>query len=261
MREFFSAVGEIQGRLKQGREGVTEMERRLEEMLQATAQERQRAISEGLNELVERTNGQMAEAKRGLEALKAKAEAEERLKPSAAQGRIRMNMQRALAKKQQELLMDFQQAQVDFKRALEWRQLKELQLLCPEASGEQLRDMMEEGQTSAQVMARRMAGAHAAILDEVERIRDKHQDILRLEKSIQDLAQMVQEIAMLVDSQGELLDNIESHVHDTKAYTGKGAKELDLTLKIQHSTRKWQLCLSCFCVIVALAIMWPILMR
>merc|ERR1719203_2407778 len=128
-------------------------------------------------------------------------------------------MQRALANKHQQLLVDFQKSQLDFKKALEQRQIRELQLLCPEATGEQLQQMVEAGETSSQLMVRRMAGAHASVVDEVQRIRDKHHDILRLEQSIADLFQMMQEMAILVDEQGELLDSIENNVHSTNEYT------------------------------------------
>lgn len=261
MREFFEAVGEIQRTLKEGREGVQRMDGMLEDMLRATTQDAQKSASDGLTQQVDATMGYISSAKRGLESLRAQADVENKAKPSPAQQRIRTNMQRALANKQQQLLLDFQKSQLNFKKALEQRQVRELQLLCPEATGEQLKQMVEDGETSSQIMVRKMAGAHASVVEEVQRIRDKHQDIMRLEKSIADLAQMFQEIAMLVDAQGELLDNIENNVHSTNEYTGKGVKELQTTLKIQANTRKWQCCLSCFCLVVLLVLLSPILFR
>merc|ERR1740121_1639150 len=200
-------------------------------------------------------------AKRGLETLRVQADADDKNKPSPAQRSIRTNMQRALANKHQNLLVDFQRSQQNFKRALERRQLGELQLLCPEATGEQLQDMVAAGETPSQIMVRRMAGAHASVLEEVQRIQDKHQDILRLEKSIADLAQMFQEMALLVDAQGDLLDSIESNVHSTNEYTGKGVKELEKTRKIQASTYKWQCFLACFCCVVLTVALAPIALR
>lgn len=260
MREFFEAVGEIQCTIKEGRGCVQQMDAMLEEMLRATTQDAQKAASDGLNQQVETTMGHISAAKRGLEALQRQLDLD-KSKSSPAQRAIRANMQRALANKHQQLLLDFQKSQQSFKRALEQRQVRELHLLCPEATGEQLRQMVEAGETSSQMMVRKMAGAHASIVEEVQRIRDKHQDILRLEKSIADLAQMFQEIAILVDAQGEMLDSIETNVHSANEYTGKGAKELDKTLKIQHSTRKWQCCLSIFCLIVLLVALGPIIFR
>mmetsp|Transcript_23401 Transcript_23401/g.31911 ORF Transcript_23401/g.31911 Transcript_23401/m.31911 type:complete len:108 (-) Transcript_23401:167-490(-) len=106
-----------------------------------------------------------------------------------------------------------------------------------------------------------MAGAHASVVEEVDRIRDKHQDILRLEQNIAELSQMFHEIAVLVDAQGEILDSIECNVQSTNAYVVKGIKELETAKKIQGNTRKWQCCLSVFCMLVVLAIFFPIMLR
>merc|ERR1719373_275093 len=131
----------------------------------------------------------------------------------------------------------------------------------PEASEQERAEMIEAGETTSLVVAKKMAGAHALLLDEVQRIREKHQDILKLEASIADLAQMFNEMAVLVESQGELLDAIELNVGNTKGYTAKAEKELITTKKLQHNTRKWMCCLTVFLMIVVLAILGPVLLK
>merc|ERR1712167_241328 len=113
-----------------------------------------------------------------------------------------------MGKKHQQLLIDFQTAQSNYKQELESRQKRELQILLPMASDEEVQDMIEAGETAGMVVMEKMAGTHALLIEEVQRIKDKHQDILRLERSMADLAQMFQEMAMLVDEQGEMLDAI-----------------------------------------------------
>eukprot|EP00913_Durusdinium_trenchii_P033249 g31126.t1 len=268
MREFFTAVRELQGLLDKGRSNVKEMGVILEEALQATTQEREAEVSENLNKLVEETNQQVADVKRGLELLKLRSEEEAAKQPNSAQIKIRTNMQQAMAKKHQQLLMDFQKAQMNFKRTLEKRQLREMQILMPEeaetftkATEEQRQEMISDGQTAALMVAKKMAGTHALLLDEVRRIQDKHKDIVRLEQSIADLAQMFEEMAVLVDAQGEMLDAIEVHVNNTKGYTAKAEQELIKTRKLMLQGRKWMCCLSIVILIVLLIILGPILIR
>lgn len=260
MRDFFKAISDIQGMLQQGRDGVATMGKMLEDALQATTQAGQAAVSERLSQLVEETNGHVARAKQALVALE-KVDADERLPRDSAEGRIRANMRQAMARKHQQLLLDFQRAQLDFKQMLERQKAREMQLVCPEASEQEVQEMIEAGETSSQLVMRRMAGAHAMILDEVQRIRDKHSDIMRLEQSIQDLAQMFQEMAVLVDAQGELLDAIEVHVNNTSEYTSKAVKELESAKKLQRNTRKWMCYLSVFLAIVVMVILGPLLLR
>lgn len=46
-----------------------------------------------------------------------------------------------------------------------------------------------------------------------ENVSNKYQDVLRLEASVAELAQMFQDFALIVEQQGELLDQIEHQVH------------------------------------------------
>ncbi|CAE8588181.1 unnamed protein product [Polarella glacialis] len=261
MREFFSSVKDIQNTLEKGRGNVKLMGSVLEDALQATTQDREQEVSDRLQNLVQDTNEHVAGIKHGLEALKARSDEEASKKPNSAENKIRSNMQQAMAKKHQQLLMDFQKAQIDFKRGLERRQQREMQILMPEATEEERQEMIEAGETPALVVAKKMAGTHALLLDEVQRIREKHQDILSLERSIADLAQMFQEMAVLVESQGELLDAIEVNVHKTKGYTAKAEDNLIQTRKAQHQGRKWMCCIVVVMMIVLLAILGPLLIK
>merc|ERR1712178_32719 len=94
-------------------------------------------------------------------------------------------------------------------------------------------------------------GTHALLLEEVQRIREKHQDILRLEQSVADLHQMFVEVAALVDTQGNMLDAIEENVHDTVENTEKVNKELKTAITVQRSTRKWECCLIVVLLLIA----------
>uniref|UniRef100_A0A6U6MN60 t-SNARE coiled-coil homology domain-containing protein n=1 Tax=Zooxanthella nutricula TaxID=1333877 RepID=A0A6U6MN60_9DINO len=261
MREFFARISEIQGIINAGRADVQLMGQVLEDSLQATTQEQQRETSDRLQSLVQGTNGHIANAKRGMEALKSRSDEEAVRRPNSAEARIRKNMQQAMARKHQQLLLDFQQAQVDYKKALQKRQQKEMELLMPDASAQERADMIEAGETTSLVVAKKMAGAHALLLDEVQRIRDKHQDILRLEASIRDLAQMFQEIAVLVEEQGELLDAIELNVNSAKTYTAQGERELITAKKTQRNTQKWMCCLTMSCMVLLVIVLIPVLLK
>mmetsp|Transcript_25225 Transcript_25225/g.53611 ORF Transcript_25225/g.53611 Transcript_25225/m.53611 type:complete len:381 (-) Transcript_25225:244-1386(-) len=260
MREFFEIVNEIQGVLNAGKRNVKEMGEVLEDSLMATTQDRQKETSDRLGKLVEDTNKQVSVAKSALEVLKHRSDAEEAKKPGSAEGKIRQNMQVALAKKHQQLLIDFQKAQMDYKKALEKRQFKEMEILMPEATEQERANMIAAGETTQLAVAKKMAGAHALLLDEVRHIREKHQDILRLEQSIGELAQMFQEMAVLVESQGEMLDAIELNVNQTKGVTAKAEVQLIKTRKEQHKYSKWMCCLSILLLIVVIVVIGPVLL-
>jgi len=260
MREFFESINGVQSTLNEGRANVKLMNDVLEDALQATTQERELETSQRLQDLVEETNGQVSKVKLELEGLKLRADQEDK-KSNAAETRIRSNMQQAMAKKHKQLLVDFQTAQGNYKRALEQRQAKEMHIAFPQASEEEVAEMIDAGETSSLAVAQKMAGTHALLIEEVQRIRDKHRDILKLERSMADLAQMFTEMAVLVDSQGEMLDQIEVHVHKAKGATEKAEMQLILTRKEQHKYQRRICCITLILLMVMMAILGPVLLN
>merc|ERR1712113_1234826 len=132
-------------------------------------------------------------------------------------------------------------------------------ILCPDADESELREMIKDGESASQMIAQKMAGTHALLVDEVERIREKNRDIRRLEENMANLAQLFQEMAALVDEQGEMLDAIEVHVHKAADYTARAEKELISTRKHQQKNRKYCCYMMVCMTIVLVAILFPIL--
>mmetsp|Transcript_27158 Transcript_27158/g.79308 ORF Transcript_27158/g.79308 Transcript_27158/m.79308 type:complete len:180 (-) Transcript_27158:305-844(-) len=86
-------------------------------------------------------------------------------------------------------------------------------------------------------------------------IQDKHCDILKLEASIAELHQLFLDMSVLVETQGELLDQIEYTVAQSVDYTGRAVEELRSAAKYQKRARQ-----KCCCVIVTLLIVAGILL-
>jgi len=263
MREFFKDCADIQKMLSLGHDGVQALNSALVEAVSATTQEAQKDASERFASTSEEITACVSEIKTTLEVLKSLAEGEQKQgrNHSVSERRIRTNMHQALARKHQQLLLDFQKVQLEYKDVLQRQEEREMRLLCPEANDEDLHQMIEAGESRMQLVARKLAGAHGLIFDEIQRIQDKHQDILRLEKSCEDLTQMFQEVALLVDAQGELLDNIEEHVHNAKGNTTQAVQELEVAHKVQGKNRKWMCYLMVFLAVVALVILLPVLLK
>ena len=90
-----------------------------------------------------------------------------------------------------------------------------------------------------------LAAARNALAD----IQERHQDIKRLEASISELHQLFLDMSVLVETQGELLDQIEYTVGQSVNYTGKAVEELRTAGKYQRKVRK-KMC----CVIIVLLV-------
>nr|CAD7409522.1 unnamed protein product [Timema poppensis] len=69
-------------------------------------------------------------------------------------------------------------------------------------------------------------------------LRDRQEDLQRIEKSIIELRDMFSNMALLVELQGEKLDNIDYHVSQTKDYVKEGATNTRKAKELRKSYRK-----------------------
>ena len=71
-----------------------------------------------------------------------------------------------------------------------------------------------------------------------------------IEKNLKELHQVFLDMAVLVQSQGEQLDDIESHVARAHSFVHTGTERLHTARKLQKNTRKW----TCYSIILLLVI-------
>lgn len=81
-----------------------------------------------------------------------------------------------------------------------------------------------------------------------------------LERSLMELHQIFLDMAVLVESQGELLDNIEKQVQRSVEYVNYGTNALQDARKLQRNTRKW-MCCALFILLVVGAVIAIVVVR
>ncbi|XP_039292787.1 syntaxin isoform X4 [Nilaparvata lugens] len=84
-------------------------------------------------------------------------------------------------------------------------------------------------------------------------IRDRHQELMNLEKSIIELHEMFGDVAILVENQGEMIDRVESYVGNGVELVKKGQIELTEAERSQKRARKKKMMLI-ICLLSVLAI-------
>jgi len=114
----------------------------------------------------------------------------------------------------------------------------------------------------ATLWRRRSDPTHAAARNALADIQERHKDITRLETSIQELHQLFLDVSVLVESQGELLDQIEYYtVAQLVNYTGKAVEELRTANQYQKKVRKKMCCVIVTVIIIIVVIVAPLLAR
>ncbi|KAJ9541427.1 hypothetical protein OSB04_027933 [Centaurea solstitialis] len=68
---------------------------------------------------------------------------------------------------------------------------------------------------------------------------ERHNAVTVIEGNLKELHEVFMDMAVLVESQGEQLDDIESHVKRASSFVRGGTEELQVARNTQKNTRKW----------------------
>lgn len=157
--------------------------------------------------------------------------------------RIRENMCATLTKKFMDCMKDYQKAQQAYKNDMKNKVKRQVQIVKPDASEEEIDAVMRSGDPGSIYKSAILQGTADSIKDVYMNCQDKYQDVLRLEQSVAELHQMFLDLALLVEQQGEMLDQIEFQVRTAANYVEQGNEEVRKALKSQKSARKKKCCL------------------
>ncbi|XP_015946328.1 syntaxin-121 [Arachis duranensis] len=101
----------------------------------------------------------------------------------------------------------------------------------------------------------------ATVMNTIQEIQERHGAVKEIERNLKELHQVFLDMSVLVQTQGEQLDDIESHMARANSYVRGGVQQLQVARKHQKNTRKWTFIAIILLLIIALAIILPIVLR
>uniref|UniRef100_A0A5K3FMI4 t-SNARE coiled-coil homology domain-containing protein n=1 Tax=Mesocestoides corti TaxID=53468 RepID=A0A5K3FMI4_MESCO len=144
-----------------------------------------------------------------LKALEESAKTD-RLLPSSGIDRIKSHQHATLLKRFQTVMEDYNQSQLAYRDKCKSRIKLQLKVAGADVTDAKVEDMLES--TNPCVFTDAVMEQTTAAKKSLMEIEARHADILKLEKSIEEMKEMFSQIALLVDQQGDLIDNIEHSV-------------------------------------------------
>ena len=90
-------------------------------------------------------------------------------------------------------------------------------------------------------------------------VSDRHEEFKKLERSLEQLAEMFFQIQALVQQQGEMIDRIEDQVDSAKAYVEAGTKDLKVAVQYKNKNRKMRIIIACVGSVLLLIIILSLL--
>eukprot|EP01111_Echinosteliopsis_oligospora_P010904 TRINITY_DN347_c0_g1_i1.p1 TRINITY_DN347_c0_g1~~TRINITY_DN347_c0_g1_i1.p1 ORF type:complete len:348 (-),score=71.65 TRINITY_DN347_c0_g1_i1:141-1100(-) len=256
MVEFFEEVGRVKGEMAVIRRLVKQIEEKSVQQLNSINSDPNSKGGNEIQHMIDETNTKVQQVRKQLENMKITKESE----GSATELRIRANMHGTLTNKFLEIAQEYQEVQTNYKNRYKEKIERQYKIAKPDASHEEIEEAIESGDSS-KVFANQILDTHLhqQAKNALAYIEARHRDIKQIESSIQELHQLFIDFAVLVESQGELLNQIEYNVTSSVAYTAKGADELRGAVKQAKRSRKKMCIIIIICIIIIAVILGPTL--
>nr|XP_032799928.1 syntaxin-1A-like isoform X2 [Petromyzon marinus] len=135
-----------------------------------------------------------------------------------------------------DVMKEYNSLQTEHRDLCKKRILRQMEISGQNVTAEQLDSLIESGSSS--VFTQGYILESQLTRQQLGEIQSRHEELLKLEKSIQEVHDMFINIAIMVASQGDMVNNIEEHVKSASEHTEKGRTVLEQAVTHKRSARK-----------------------
>jgi syntaxin 1B/2/3 len=252
LKQFYSDIDEVNKTtvyLKDQAKKIEVLEKRA---LGAVRTEESKATSSALDALVSETRGKLGVNAKLLSKMKEENESVKRA-GNASETRIRSNLYENSVTNFVAAMRLYQAAQRSYKDKMRAKVARQIHLVAPDASEQDIDIAMKSGDPGAIYRNAVLVPGADPIKQAYQEVQSKYNDVRILEESVIALNRMFQDMAMLVEQQGAILDQVEVNVAGAAEYTTKGRENVEGALKARQSSRKKMLIIfALFLIILAI---------
>ncbi|XP_072958309.1 syntaxin-132-like [Typha angustifolia] len=251
---FFKQVQEIEKQIEKLSKLLKKLQTANEESKAVTKAAAMKAIKQRMEKDIDEVGKIARLAKSKLEELD-RDNLSNRQKPGCGKGssvdRSRTATTASLKKKLKEQMDDFQALRETIQQ--EYREVVERRVFTVtgnRADEETVEHLIETGHSEQIFQSAIQGQGRGQVMDTLAEIQERHDTVRELERKLLELQQIFLDMAVLVEAQGDMLDNIESHVSSAVDHVQSGTVALQKAKRLQKNSRKWM----CIAIIILLLI-------
>ncbi|XP_048100223.1 syntaxin-2 isoform X1 [Alosa pseudoharengus] len=249
MEDFFQKVEEVRSLMEKIGSEVEEVKKKHSTILSApNADDR---TKEELQQLTVEIKKNANTVRTKLKSMQQSLPPDDMAHRTSVDYRIQRTQHTVLSRKFVEVMTQYNETQVSFRERSKGRIQRQLEITGRVTTNEELEDMLESENPSiftSDIILDSQITRQA--LNEIE---SRHQDIIRLESSIKELHDMFMDMAMLVETQGEMINNIENNVTNAVEYVASAKEECKKAVRYQKKARRKYMILA-LALLVLLAV-------
>jgi len=254
--DFFKDVEKMKGWMKEIKHNVDIIKKQYTSLLSVTESDSGKEIRDELARLRDETNSIGQKMRNELKKMRTDNDAflrDHSNDPSLC--KIRTNMHGSLVRTFYDLMQEYQQILSKYDAKMREKAYRQVKLVAPDANEDQINEVLDQGgDVTEQIFAKHIMEdrKHQNAQQALDYLQERHNDILDLEKAIGELHQLFLDMAILVESQGDLIDQIQFSVSQTKSYHEKAERTLAIAEKQKSKIRKKKVII---CIIITATIL------
>lgn len=171
--------------------------------------------------------------------------------------KLRVTQHQALARRFMGAMQEWEDTNDSHRNATKVALENKMRELRPDASEEDVQKAVRDADETFLMQSQERGRANAAIED----LRSRTKDIKRLEESIVALHQLFVDMQIMVEAQGELLNEVEYEIGETKGQTENAHAELVQARAHQKSARKKMCCIVMLVTIIVLVVVIGLIVK
>ncbi|XP_051828560.1 syntaxin-2 isoform X3 [Antechinus flavipes] len=234
MDDFFHQVEEIRNSISKIAQIVEEVKKNHSIILSAPNPDAR--TKEELEELNKEIKKIANKIRAKLKAIEQSVDQDENVNRTSVDLRIRKTQHSVLSRKFVEVMTEYNETQTFFRERSKGRIQRQLEITGRTTTDEELEEMLESGNPS--IFTSDIISDSQITRQALNEIESRHKDIMKLESSIRELHEMFMDMAMFVETQGEMINNIEKNVMNASDYVEHAKEETKKAVKYQSKARR-----------------------
>ncbi|XP_028914149.1 syntaxin-2 isoform X1 [Ornithorhynchus anatinus] len=237
MDDFFHQVEDLRSNIAKIAQNVEEVKKTHSIILSAPNPDgRTKEDLEDLNKEIKKIANKI---RAKLKSIEQSFDQDENANRTSVDLRIRKTQHSVLSRKFVDVMTEYNETQTLFRERSKGRIQRQLEITGKSTTDEELEEMLESGNPS--IFTSDIISDSQITRQALNEIESRHKDIMKLESSIRELHEMFMDMAMFVETQGEMINNIEKNVMNASDYVEHAKEETKKAVKYQSKARrkKW----------------------
>jgi len=248
LQEFTQTVENLRAKIVQLRSNMETLHSGHRSLLISTETRKHEEINSVLEQQIDSDIHEIAEALKKMSSEN---------KVAVEHARWRNNVHAHLTKRFMDVLIQFRHQQTEYREKVQERIRQRLQIVKPDATPEEVQQVVSGGKLN--VFAQQLHEENQIQAREaLTYVEGRHQELIKIENSVNELHQMFSDMAILVNLQGEYIDNIEANVAQTGEFVIQANK--DLVGAMKKTSRRRKCCCIWMIVLMVLIIIGVIVL-